>query len=115
MCAIVLRIARVTFRRARSASDPARRSRPRKPVARLQGFDRPWWWQPNRAALLRVVECAGFAIEEATRVYFVPNGYGHPRPPRRSLPRKLGSPQGREELIVALRGVPHVAVLARPA
>jgi hypothetical protein len=88
---------------------------PRKPIARLQGLDRPWWWQPNRAALLRMIESAGFTIEEATQIYFVPTGDGHPRPRRRALPRKLGTPQGREELIVALRGVPHVAVRARPA
>jgi tRNA (mo5U34)-methyltransferase len=88
---------------------------PRKPVARLQGLDRPWWWQPNRAALLRMIQSAGFVVDEATGVYFVPLGEGHPRPRRRSLPRKLGTPQGREEIVVALKGVPHVAVRARPA
>jgi tRNA (mo5U34)-methyltransferase len=88
---------------------------PRNPVARLQGLDRPWWWQPNRAALLRMVASAGFAVQEATGIYFVPTGPGHPRPPRRTLPRRLLSAQGREELVVTLRGVPHVAVRARPA
>jgi tRNA (mo5U34)-methyltransferase len=87
---------------------------PRRPVARLQGLDRPWWWQPNRAALLEMVAAAGFTVEQATGVYFVPTGPGHPRPRRRDLPRRLLSPQGREELIVAARGVPHVAVRARP-
>jgi tRNA (mo5U34)-methyltransferase len=88
---------------------------PRKAVARLEGIERPWWWQPNRAALLRMVESAGFVVEEATRIYFVPPGAGHPRPARRTLPRKLATPQGREELVVACKGVPHVAVRARPA
>jgi tRNA (mo5U34)-methyltransferase len=87
---------------------------PRRPVVRLEGLERPWWWQPNRAALLRMIESAGLVIEEATPLYFVPTGPGHPRPRRRSLVRKLATPKGREELVVALRGVPHVAVRARP-
>jgi tRNA (mo5U34)-methyltransferase len=87
----------------------------RRPVARLQGLDRPWWWQPNRAALVRMVRSAGFTVEQASRVYYVPTGEGHPRPRRRSLPRRLLSPRGREEVVVALRGVPHVAILARPS
>ncbi len=66
----------------------------RTPVARLEGVERPWWWQPNRAALLRMVESAGFRPVRATRVYFVPTGPAHP-PTRLRL------------------GVPHVAVLAR--
>lgn len=85
---------------------------PRKPVARLEGLDRPWWWQPNRAALLRMVQSAGFTIEEATGIYFLPTGAGHPQPPRRSLLRRVRTPQGREELVTALKGVPHVAVRA---
>jgi tRNA (mo5U34)-methyltransferase len=88
---------------------------PRKPVARLAALDRPWWWQPNRAALLRMIQSAGFTIDEATHIYFIPTGKGHPKAPLRSLPRKLTTPQGREELIVAIKGVPHVAVRARPA
>ena len=87
---------------------------PRKPVVRLEGLDRPWWWQPNRAALLRMIESAGFTIETATQVYFVPLGAGHPPVPRRSLPRKLATAHGREEIVVTLKGVPHVAVRARP-
>lgn len=88
---------------------------PRSPVVRLEGVERPWWWQPNRAALLRMIRSAGFVVEEASRIYFVPTGAGHPQPPRRSLPRKLGTARGREEIVVAVRGVPHVAVRARPA
>ena len=87
---------------------------PRTPVARLDGRDRPWWWQPNRAALLRMIESAGFTIEKASQVYFVPLGEGHPRASRRAMPRKLLTPQGREEVVVALKGVPHVAVRAHP-
>jgi tRNA (mo5U34)-methyltransferase len=86
---------------------------PRTPVARLDGGERPWWWQPNRAALLRMVRSAGFLVEHATRPYFVPTGPGHPRPPLRTLPPRLRTAQGREEIVAALAGVPHVAVLAR--
>ena len=85
-----------------------------KPVVRLMGIDRPWWWQPNRAALLRMIESGGFHIEKATHVYFVPLGEGHPRVPRRSLPRKAATAHGREEIVVTLKGVPHVAVRATP-
>jgi tRNA (mo5U34)-methyltransferase len=85
----------------------------RRPIVRLEGLDRPWWWQPNRAALLRMIESAGFTIEAATGIYFVPTGPGHPRPRRRSLPRRLLTARGREEVVVALKGVPHVAVRAR--
>jgi tRNA (mo5U34)-methyltransferase len=86
----------------------------RRPVVRLMGTDRPWWWQPNRAALVQMVRSAGFTIEAQTGIYFVPTGAGHPRTPRRSLPRRLATPHGREEVVVALKGVPHVAVRARP-
>ena len=86
---------------------------PRTPVARLEGADRPWWWQPNRAALLRMVRSTGLRIEHATRPYFVPTGPGHPQPPLRSLPGRLRTAAGREEVVTALAGVPHVAVVAR--
>jgi hypothetical protein len=86
--------------------------RPRTPLARLEGVDRPWWWLVNRAGLHQMIRSAGFDIEEATGVYYVPTGAGHPRPPRRSLPGRLRTASGREELVVALRGVPHAAVRA---
>ena len=84
---------------------------PRTPVARLDGRDRPWWWQPNRAALIRMVESAGFTIQEATGLYFEPLGPGHPA--AKPNLRGLRTAAGREELVVALKGVPHVAVRAR--
>jgi hypothetical protein len=69
--------------------------------------------QPNRAALIRMVRSAGFHVERATRPYFVPTGPGHPQPPLRTLPPRLRTAHGREEIVAALAGVPHVAVLAR--
>ncbi|HEX2087624.1 MAG TPA: methyltransferase domain-containing protein [Solirubrobacteraceae bacterium] len=88
--------------------------RPRTPLARLEGVERPWWWLPNRAALHQMVRSAGFEILEATGVYYVPTGSGHERTRLRDLARGLVTPAGREEAIVALRGVPHAAVRARP-
>ena len=53
--------------------------RPRTPTVRLEGIDRPWWWQPNVAAFHRMVESAGFEILERTPIYFLPHGVAHPR------------------------------------
>ena len=88
--------------------------RPRTPVARLEGLDRSWWWQPNRAALLRMVQSAGFEILEATRMYFVKTGPAHPFPPLTGIFRALLSARGREQIVVRFLGVPHAAVRARP-
>lgn len=88
--------------------------RPRTPTVRLEGYDRPWWWIPNRAGLHRMVESAGFRIVQATPVYIMPLGDAHPRTSTLRQLRKLFSPQGREELIVNARGIPHAAVRAKP-
>lgn len=88
--------------------------RPHTAVARFEGLDKPWWWQPNAAGLVRMIESAGWVIEERTPLYFLPTGDPHPRLPWRALPRQLLSAAGREKLIVRFRGVPHVAVRARP-
>ena len=68
-----------------------------RPVVRLVARDREWW-KPNRAALLRMVQSAGFELEVATGVYFV---------------RDRGS-QGRAGRRPSRVGLPHVAVRARP-
>ena len=88
--------------------------RPRMPVARLEARGRPWWWLPNRAALERVVESAGFEIVARSGLYFVPLGPAHPRPGLTGALRSLASPAGREQLIGLVRGIPHAAVRARP-
>jgi len=89
-------------------------TRPRTPTARLEGVERPWWWQPNRAGLHQMVRSAGFEILEATRVYVLPRGVAHPEPRLRALLRGAATAQGREALVVAWRGLPHAAVRARP-
>jgi tRNA (mo5U34)-methyltransferase len=89
--------------------------RPRTPTARLEGQGRPWWWQPNRAGLLRMIRSAGFEILESTGLYFLPLGPGHPRSSFREAAMKaLRSPHGREELIINYRGIAHAAARVRP-
>jgi tRNA (mo5U34)-methyltransferase len=90
--------------------------RPRTPTARLAGVGEPWWWQPNGAALRRMIESAGFEVLERSGLYFLPVGAGHPPAPLlRSLRAALRSAEGREKLIIRLRGIPHLAFRARPA
>ena len=88
--------------------------RPRTPIARLEGTERPWWWLPNRAGLHQMVRSAGFEILEATGLYYVPTGPGHERTRVRDLPGRVLSAAGREEIVTTLRGIPHAAVRARP-
>jgi len=89
--------------------------RPRTPTARLEGRTRPWWWQPNRAGLLQMIRSAGFDVAEATGLYFLPLGPGHPRAkPGHLLRAAVRSPHGREELVMNVLGIPHVAARVRP-
>ena len=88
--------------------------RPRTPSVRLEGVTRPWWWIPNRAAFHQMVRSAGWEILETTGLYILPTGPAHPRTPWKLLPRKLLTAQQREEIIVALKGIPHTAVRVRP-
>lgn len=68
---------------------------PRRPAARFRGGDRVQWWVPNAAGHRRMVEAAGFCVEEGPCRYRIPLGPGHPARRRR-------------------RGVAHSAVLASP-
>lgn len=86
---------------------------PRRPLTSLDAVGRPWWWRPNRAALVRMVEAAGFRVVGKPRDVAIPVGPGHPRPPLVS--RALVSRAGRELVWAARRGAPHLAVLAERA
>ena len=88
--------------------------RPRTPIARLEGIDQPWWWQPNRNALFRMIESAGFELLETTPMYFVPTGEEHPFPSRRAIPKGLLNAKGREGLVIRWKGIPHAAARVRP-
>jgi tRNA (mo5U34)-methyltransferase len=83
----------------------------RRPVAYLDAVGRPWWWRPNQAAVVRMVEAAGFELADAPRRVFMRAGAGHPRPPLRLAFRHR---EARELGFAARFGAPHVAVLATP-
>lgn len=85
----------------------------RRPVAMLEGLARPWWWHPNTAALVRMIESAGFDVVDGPRRLYMPPGRG--RPVNRFKPSALKTRQGRYSLTVAWRGDPHAVVVARPA
>lgn len=89
--------------------------RPRTPIARLEGTERPWWWQPNVAALRRMVRSAGLEIVATSPLFLVPRGAGRPVGPLWRAWRQLLTPRGREELIFLALGTPHSAIRARPA
>lgn len=88
--------------------------RSRTPTARLEGVGRPWWWIPNRAGLHQMIRASGFEILQKTPLYILPRGPKHPQQAVRQIPRQMLTAQGREELIVGFRGIPHTAVRARP-
>ncbi len=90
---------------------------PRTPMARLDADDRVWWWQPNLAAVLSMIEQAGFEILEASKPYFVPFGRRYEVPSRgvRDILRSLRGPKGWEELVLFRRGIAHATVRARPS
>ena len=81
----------------------------RRPVARLDGQGRPWWWYPNLAGLTRLVRAAGFRIDPAPRVLLVPPGRGWPA--RRLAPGAWRSREARYEMLVGWRGDPHGVVV----
>jgi tRNA (mo5U34)-methyltransferase len=85
---------------------------PRRPVASLDGRGRPWWWKPNLAGLVRMVEVAGFQLLQRPQRVFMPPGAGQGRP-RPSL-NLLRNRTTREMTFHALRGDPHAAIRARP-
>lgn len=85
---------------------------PRRPIARLDGVGRPWWWKPNMRALERMVTVAGFEVITGPRAVFVPPG-----PELRSTrlsPRLLLTGAGREAALRTVKGDPHAYLLARP-
>ncbi len=86
---------------------------PRRPVFLFDGLTTMvQWWLPNAAAHRRMIEAAGFDIEEDGRVYSEPFGPAHP-PPGGSPRARLGSVARR--LLTGNDGVPHHAVRALPS
>ena len=85
---------------------------PRRPLARLGPAHDIHWWIPNAAGHRRMLEAAGFAIEQATRPYAV--GFGPVHPARDRGPRGLAR-LAFQRVLSGGEGVPHAAALARPA
>jgi tRNA (mo5U34)-methyltransferase len=84
----------------------------RRPLARQRGGERGQWWIPNVACHRRMLEAAGFAVDRAVQPYAIPLGPGHP-----SHGRPAGGLRARflTALVTRGSGVPHAALLARPA
>ena len=84
---------------------------PRTPRALLDGRGRPWWWKGNAAALAQMAIAAGFEVLRGPERFWMPFGAGGPRPSVRWS--RLWSRAGREQALLARRGDPHAALLAR--
>jgi tRNA (mo5U34)-methyltransferase len=85
---------------------------PRNPVARLDGRGRPWWWYSNAAGLGRLLEASGFEVTTGPRRLFMPPGSGQPL--ARVRPSLLRTREGRQALVIALKGDPHAVAVAKP-
>jgi tRNA (mo5U34)-methyltransferase len=86
---------------------------PRRALIRLDGTaGETQWWVPNVAGHRQMLLASGFAVERETGVYAVPYGPAHPPAPRNLAGRlrHLG-----RRLVGSADGVPHHAILARPA
>jgi tRNA (mo5U34)-methyltransferase len=87
------------------------RLHPRLPVASLDGVQRPWWWRPNLAGLIRMIEAAGFRIEQPPVRVRMPRGATQHKPPiTAALSRSRAV---RRAACDAHFGDPHAAVIAR--
>lgn len=87
---------------------------PRRPLAALDGVGRPWWWKPNRATLVRMLQAAGFRLAARPRLVPLPAGGAHPRARRLADLAWLRHRAGRETLWASRFGDPHLALLAEP-
>jgi hypothetical protein len=86
---------------------------PRWPLATLDGRGRPWWWYPNEAGLVRMLEAGGFEIVQRPHRVYMPPGAGQTL--ASFHPKLLATREGRQALVIARRGDPHAVVVARPA
>lgn len=86
---------------------------PRMPYARLDGTSELCqWWTPNAVGHVRMLESAGFDLVRQGKPYADPFGPGHPSSGRNPRARVVSTAR---RSWLGNDGVPHVAVLARPA
>ena len=85
----------------------------RRPVARIYGDELCLWTIPNVSGHRRMLEVAGFDVLETMGPYTIPYGPVHPKPPRSLRGRATFGLQ--RFMTRNDPGVPHAAVLARPA
>ncbi len=84
--------------------------RARSPTAALHTSENPFWWLPNRAALKRYLEAAGFEVLGQGQPYLIANSA---HLDLASLRRFRGLVNLRRYLLLRL-GFPHVWLQARP-
>lgn len=85
----------------------------RAPLVRLDGTSGiTQWWIPNAAGHRQMLRAAGFAVESQSPLYSIPFGPAHPPRGRDVRSRLRGLA---ERAFTGNEGVPHVALLARPA
>jgi tRNA (mo5U34)-methyltransferase len=84
---------------------------PRRPAARLRPREMQWW-VPNSAAHGELLRAGGFQVERRSGFYAIPFGRSHP--PLGHGPRALAW-RALVRLVAGGVGVPHRALLARPA
>lgn len=104
-------VCRGRFLSAEQVSLPLSVAFRRRPIAHLRPMHMQWW-VPNAAAHGELLRSAGFEIERRSGLYAIPFGPSHPRIP--PTPRNLAW-QGFTRLLARGPGVPHTALLARPA
>jgi tRNA (mo5U34)-methyltransferase len=84
--------------------------RRRAPLMDFRAGERCQWWIPNAAGHRAMVSAGGFEIERTVRPYSIPLGPGHPGRGTESIGERL-----LQRLATGTVGLPHSAVLARPA
>jgi tRNA (mo5U34)-methyltransferase len=85
----------------------------RRPLVRLDGTSGlTQWWIPHAAGHRQMLLAAGFKVERESGLYSIPFGPSHPPPKRAALRRPR---RGARRLLTGTVGVPHHAVLTRPA
>ena len=88
---------------------------PRTALARIEGVERGQWWLPNRAGNRQLLVAAGFDVERESELYAIPFGASHPPPEPRLFDWRGHATSIARRVLTGGTGVPHQAILARPA